>query len=100
MSHELKFKRPGRVEIEVSLSKGGKLYLRICQTTGRRFSTRFHHLADALAISPGDCGLVEHSGRWTLNIGETAFHFEPNEARQLQETFGLQVRHIPARAAS
>lgn len=99
MSNELTFKRPGRIEIKVSLSKGGKLYLHIQQATGRRFSTRFHHIADALAIHPSHCELVENDGRWTLNIGETAFHFEPKEAQQLQETFGLQVRHIPAKAA-
>ena len=100
MSTELTFARPGGIEIVVEMSAGKRLYIRIRQTTGKGFEARCHILASTLSVRPDACELLEHEGRWTLDIGDTGYFFEPDEARQLQETFGLQVRHIPARPAS
>jgi hypothetical protein len=100
MSNEVTFNRPGRVQISVSMSAGRRLYVRILQLTGKRFETRCKHLASVQCVDPKSCNLIEANGRWSLDIGETSFDFEPDEARQLQETFGLTVKRIPARAAS
>jgi hypothetical protein len=100
MSTELTFERPGRVQISVSMSAGKRLYVRILQLTGKRFETRCKHLASVQCVDPKSCKLIEANGRWSLDIGETSFDFEPAEAHQIQETFGLQVRHVPASVAS
>lgn len=100
MSTELTFKRPDRVEIHVRMSDRQYLYVTILQMVGRAFEARCQHLVATLSVPRSACELVEIGGTWSIDIGDTSFYFQPDEAQQIQERFGLKVRHIAARVAS
>lgn len=96
MSTELKFKRPGGIELHVCLT-GDRYFVTVMHGRGGKWEV----LASINAVRPENCELHESEDRWSLSTDVfTLFHVTPDEARQLQEAFGLQVRHIPARAAS
>jgi hypothetical protein len=96
MTAELKFKRPGRVYIGVDKSAGGYIYAAVRQVSRAH---DHHHIASASGPAV-DCALWDVGGSWHLDVRGAAFQLTADEARQLQETFGLQVRHIAAKAAS
>lgn len=87
MSIELEFKRPGRVEIKVSTSKQGFVYVTVWQSTKRGYQ----HLANIYGVSPTKCFLIDHGDSWVLEVGEARFHLRPNEAQQVREQMGIQV---------
>lgn len=96
MSTELKFKRPGGIELNVHVA--GHRYFAFVLHNHRG---KCEVLANINAVSPANCELREFEGHWSLAMDHfTTFHVTADEARQLQETFGLQVRHVSARAAS
>lgn len=93
MRSELKFKRAGSIELHVSFACD-----RYFATVMYGYGGKWEVLASINAVSPINCELHSYAdGRWSLSMDMfTTFHLAPSEAQQLQETFGLQVRHIPA----
>lgn len=100
MSTELKFKRPGGVYIEISSSVGNRIYVSLGQMSGFCFKAKHRHLATMHAVLLSDCELVEYKGRWSLDVRDVSVHFEPNEAQQLRDQFGFNVRHLKPSTAS
>jgi hypothetical protein len=96
VSSELKFKRPGGIELHVHFTSG-----RYFVTVMYGHDGKWEVLANINAVSPSNCELHELEGHWSLATDVyTTFYVTTDEARHLQETFCLQVRHIPARVAS
>lgn len=98
MSHELKFKRPGGIELQVDLHSSGRYFVTLLHRT-RRHDWRV--LVSSSAVLASQCKLCECDGTWSLCATfDARFWLSADEARQLQETFGLDVQRASTRAAS
>lgn len=87
MSAELNFKRPGRVELRVSKSEAGFMYVTVWQWT----SKGSQHLATTYAIDPAQCRLVNYGDAWVLSAAEARYHLKLKGFEQVRDTFGIQV---------
>lgn len=89
---ELVFKRPSRVEIQISKSEGGFIYVTVWQIS----KGLAKHLATANGIPPERCRLIDQGEDWVLDLNDcaTRFHLKPAEGRKVHEQFGFAVSQL------
>lgn len=87
---ELVFKRPSRVEIQISKSAGGYIYVTVWQAN----KGRSRQITTINGIPPEQCRLIDQGDDWVLEVIEARFHLKPAEGREVHELFGFSISQL------